>query len=88
MKSAGSVGDVTPEVSIGVGGQEPITDEDGVGRDGNAVGGAMGRVNDNRLAHLDEVDAERVERVSMSSLVVVDPGVGGGSIDSTPSGSS
>lgn len=72
MKSFGSVGEVRPDPmdSDGVGGTEEL----GAGRDGMLLGGAMGMVNDRRLALRDADELERVVRVSNVSDVV-DAGV-------------
>ena len=65
MKSFESVGEVRPRVSSGVGGNEDAVEEAGVGREGNAVGAAIGRVNDRRLEMREAVEAERSDRVSV-----------------------
>lgn len=72
MNSLGSVGDVTADVSNGVGG----TEEDGVGigREGKLFGGAIGRVNERRFEFREVVEVERAERVSLCVSLVAERG--------------
>jgi len=78
MTSVGSDGEPIVGVSTGVGGWELMVDDVGVGRVGNAVGGAMGSVNDSRLVVREADDAERVDRVSTSSSGSKEAATGGG----------
>jgi len=81
MKSLGSTGESRAGVSLGVGGYDPMVDgvAVGVGREGWAVGGAMGSVRESRLLVRDEVEADRVDRVSTdASEPATDAGGGGG----------
>ena len=83
IKSFGSVGDVTNGVSRGVGGNEVAVVDAGVGREGYAVGGAIGSVSESRLVLRDAVDPDRVDRVSRSSFLEGD-GDGGTESDCKP----
>jgi hypothetical protein len=82
MKSFVSVGETTADVSTGVGGYDGAIDDVGVGRVGSLVGGAMGRVSDSRLGLREADDAERDERVKLSSSGRAGVRGGGGGIDS------
>lgn len=73
IKSFGSAGEAIPDPidSLGVGGTE-----DGVGLDGILLGSAIGSVNESLLVLRDDVELERVERVSDISLGLGVDGVG------------
>lgn len=63
MKSIPSTGDMMEEgVSNGVGGKVAAVVDAGKGREGNALGGAMGRVRDNLLVVLEAEEVDREER--------------------------
>lgn len=56
-------------MSRGVGGYEAMVAEDGTGRVGNALGGAIGkgRVSERRFEFRETEDSERIDRVSLTS---------------------